>query len=98
MTLAPALASERLRLRPLAPGDFPACAALMASDRAAGMGGAFGTRAARGISRQDAAGRARFGHGAPTVEAGHGGRGWATEAAQGREPGEPVFRHPRGRA
>lgn len=84
MTPAPTLSTQRLRLRPMAPGDFPAYAALMASDRAVGMGGPFGERAARGMFCHDAAGRALFGHGALMVEAGDAtlGQGYATEAAR----------------
>ncbi|HMO06725.1 MAG TPA: GNAT family N-acetyltransferase [Paracoccaceae bacterium] len=70
MTLPPTLATARLTLRPMEPGDFPAYAALMASGRSAFMGGPFDTRAAWGLFCHDAAGWALFGFGALMVEAG----------------------------
>lgn len=70
IALAPTLTTARLVLRPMQPGDFPAYAAFMASPRAAGMGGPFGTRDAWGMFCHDAAGWALFGHGALMVQAG----------------------------
>jgi RimJ/RimL family protein N-acetyltransferase len=64
MTLAPMLSTDRLTLRPMRDGDFPAYAALMASPRAAHMGGPFDVRVAWGLFCHDAAGWALFGHGA----------------------------------
>ena len=40
---APTLTTERLTLRPMRAGDFPAYAALMASPRAVYMGGPYDT-------------------------------------------------------
>jgi|JI8StandDraft_2_1071088.scaffolds.fasta_scaffold09899_3 RimJ/RimL family protein N-acetyltransferase len=65
---APVLTTERLRLRPMVPGDWPAYAALMASDRACHMGGPFDTPAAWGLFCHDAAGWALWGLGALMIE------------------------------
>jgi RimJ/RimL family protein N-acetyltransferase len=67
-TTTPTLRTERLMLRPMRPGDFPAYAALMASARAGSMGGPFDTRDAWGLFCHDAAGWALFGHGALMLE------------------------------
>lgn len=69
MSLPPILHTARLVLRPMAPGDFPAYAAFMASPRAAFMGGPFDARAAWGLFCHDAAGWALFGHGALMIDA-----------------------------
>ena len=61
---APTLTTERLTLRPMRAGDFPAYAALMASPRAAYMGGPYDTAAAWGLFCHDAGCWALFGHGA----------------------------------
>lgn len=68
MSGAPTLGTERLTLRPMRAGDWPAYAALMASPRAAHMGGPFDTRAAWGLFCHDAGGWALFGHGALMLE------------------------------
>lgn len=65
---APVLTTERLRLRPMVPGDWPDYAALMASDRASHMGGPFDARAAWGLFCHDAAGWALWGLGALMIE------------------------------
>lgn len=62
--LAPTLTTARLTLRPMRAGDFPAYAALMASPRAAYMGGPYDTAAAWGLFCHDAGCWALFGHGA----------------------------------
>lgn len=67
---APVLTTARLVLRPMRPEDFPAYAALMASPRAAGMGGPFTERDAWGMFCHDAAGWDLFGLGALMIEAG----------------------------
>ncbi|PWC28860.1 GNAT family N-acetyltransferase [Teichococcus aestuarii] len=59
----PTLTTPRLILRPPVAADFPAYARLMASPRAAGMGGPFGPRAAWGMFCHDVAQWALFGHG-----------------------------------
>jgi len=64
MTSAPTLTTERLTLRALREADFPAYAALMASDRSRYMGGPFDERAAWGMFCHDAACWALFGFGA----------------------------------
>ena len=46
--LAPTLTTDRLVLRPQTPGDFPAHAALMASDRTRAMGDPHPERVTRG--------------------------------------------------
>ena len=43
----PVIEAARLRLRPMPAGDWPACAALMASGRVRHMGGPFDTAAPR---------------------------------------------------
>ncbi len=60
----PTIATARLVLRAMAPTDWPAYAALMASSRAAFMGGPFDTRAAWGMFCHDAAGWPLYGIGA----------------------------------
>ena len=60
----PTLTTARLTLRPMRAGDFPAYAALMASPRAAYMGGPYDTAAAWGLFCHDAGCWALFGHGA----------------------------------
>ena len=60
----PTLTTARMTLRPMRAGDFPAYAALMASPRAAYMGGAYDTAAAWGLFCHDAGCWALFGHGA----------------------------------
>ncbi len=62
--LAPTLQSQRLVLRPMRDDDFAAYEALMASPRAAYMGGPHDRRAAWGMFCSDVAGWAIFGHGA----------------------------------
>lgn len=64
MHAAPTIQTRRLTLRPMREGDFPAYAALMASPRAAFMGGPFDTSAAWGLFCHDAGCWALFGHGA----------------------------------
>jgi len=64
----PVIETERLRLRAMQPADWPACAALMASDRARHMGGPFGTAAAWGMFCHDAAGWALYGIGALMID------------------------------
>lgn len=64
MTMAPTLTTARLTLRPMRPDDFPAYAALMASPRAAYMGGPYDTATAWGLFCHDAGCWALFGHGA----------------------------------
>ena len=66
--MQPTLQTERLTLRPMVAGDFPAYAAAMASSRAAGMGGPFDARAAWGMFCHDIACWHLFGHGALMVE------------------------------
>ena len=60
----PTLTTARMTLRPMRHGDFPAYAALMASPRAAYMGGPYNTAAAWGLFCHDAGCWALFGHGA----------------------------------
>ena len=60
----PTLTTARMTLRPMRHGDFPAYAALMASPRAAYMGGPYDTAAAWGLFCHDAGCWALFGHGA----------------------------------
>lgn len=62
--MIPVIETPRLSLRPMAPGDFPAYAALMASPRAVCMGGPFDDRAAWGLFCHDAAGWSLFDAGA----------------------------------
>lgn len=64
MMQAPTLRTERLTLRPMCAGDFPAYAALMASPRSVHMGGPYDTPAAWGLFCHDAGCWALFGHGA----------------------------------
>jgi RimJ/RimL family protein N-acetyltransferase len=64
----PTLETARLVLRPMAPGDFPAYARLMAGPRAAGIGGPFDTTVAWGLFCHDAACWALFGLGALMIE------------------------------
>lgn len=68
MKPAPTLQSERLTLRPMRAGDFPAYAALMAGPRAVHMGGPHDTAAAWGLFCHDAGGWPLFGHGALMLE------------------------------
>lgn len=60
----PVILTERLRLRPMAPADFPAYADFFATGRSAFMGGPHNLRAAWGVFCHDAACWALFGHGA----------------------------------
>jgi RimJ/RimL family protein N-acetyltransferase len=69
----PTLKTERLTLRAPVVDDFPAYAALMASSRAAGMGGPFDTRAAWGIFCHDVALWQLFGHGGLMIDLGSTG-------------------------
>ena len=71
--LPPTLMTERLVLRPMRHGDFPAYAALMASPRARYMGGPYDTAAAWGLFCHDAGGWVLFGHGALMLELRAGG-------------------------
>ncbi len=64
----PTLQTERITLRPMRDGDFPAYAALMASPRAGFMGGPFERRAAWGLFCHDVACWTLFGHGALMLE------------------------------
>lgn len=64
----PTLATARLTLRAPVMDDFPAYARLMASPRAAGMGGPFDTRAAWGIFCHGLALWQIFGHGALMID------------------------------
>ena len=68
MATIPTLETERLLLRPPVLADFDAYAALMASPRAAYMGGPFDTRAAWGMFCHDIACWELFGHGALMLE------------------------------
>jgi RimJ/RimL family protein N-acetyltransferase len=68
-TLAPTLATPRLTLRPMRPGDWPAYAAFMAGARSVHMGGPLDAQAAWGSFCHDAAGWALWGAGALMVEA-----------------------------
>jgi RimJ/RimL family protein N-acetyltransferase len=68
MTAAPALTTDRLTLRPMTAGDFPAYAAFLASGRARHMGGPFAIREAWGMFCHDAGQWALFGHGALMLE------------------------------
>ena len=68
MSTIPTLRTERLVLRPPAMADFPAYAALMASDRAGFMGGPFDRRAAWGLFASDVALWELCGHGALMIE------------------------------
>lgn len=68
MTAIPTLATERLILRPPVCDDFPAYAALLASDRATHMGGPYETFAAWGLFCHDIALWQLFGHGALMIE------------------------------
>lgn len=63
----PSLDTARLTLRAPVITDFPAYAALMASPRAAGMGGPFDERDAWGMFCPEVACWQLFGHGALTV-------------------------------
>lgn len=62
------LETERLRLRPQLLADFPAYEAFLASERSAGMGGPFETRAAWGMFCHDLANWHFFGQGALMIE------------------------------
>lgn len=64
----PTLTTGRLTLRAPVMDDFPAYARLMASPRAAGMGGPFDARAAWGIFCHGVALWRFFGHGALMIE------------------------------
>ena len=64
----PALETARLRLRPMAPGDFAAYAGFMAGPRSAGMGGPFDTGEAWGMFCHDASGWALYGLGALMID------------------------------
>lgn len=66
----PTLATARLTLRAPVMDDFPAYARLMASPRAAGMGGPFDTRAAWGSFCHGVALWRFFGHGALMIDLG----------------------------
>lgn len=66
----PTLATARLTLRAPVMDDFPAYARLMASPRAAGMGGPFDTRAAWGIFCHGVALWQLVGHGALMIDLG----------------------------
>ncbi|MEM9320304.1 MAG: GNAT family N-acetyltransferase [Pseudomonadota bacterium] len=69
MRAPPEIQTERLVLRPMRAEDFPAYAAMMATDRARFMGGPFDERAAWGLFCHDAAGWSLFGAGALMIEA-----------------------------
>ncbi len=62
--MIPVLETPRLRLRAMTPADWPAYAALMASPRAAFMGGPHDIRGAWGLFCHDASGWALYGMGA----------------------------------
>jgi RimJ/RimL family protein N-acetyltransferase len=64
----PRLMTERLILRAPVADDFPAYAQLLASPRAAGMGGPHALRAAWGMFCHEVAGWALFGHGALMID------------------------------
>ena len=66
--LPPVIETARLRLRPMAPADWPAYAAFWASDRSRHMGGPLEQRMAWGIFCHDAAGWALFGLGALMID------------------------------
>jgi len=66
----PTLATARLTLRATVMDDFPAYARLMASPRAAGMGGPFDTRAAWGMFCHGVALWQFVGHGALMIDLG----------------------------
>lgn len=68
MTPCPTLTTERLRLRPMVPGDFPAYAAFFATERSAMMGGPHDLRAAWGVFCHDCACWTLFGHGALMID------------------------------
>ena len=88
--LAPTLTTERLVLRPMRHGDFPAYAALMASPRATYMGGPYDTAAAWGLFCHDAGCWALFGHGALMMDLRAGG---ATVGQVGLNAG-PLYPEP----
>lgn len=60
----PTLQTERLTLRPMAEADFPDYMALLASPRAAGLGGPYAMRQAWAMFCHDIACWSLFGHGA----------------------------------
>lgn len=64
----PTLRTERLLLRPVTLADYPAYAALMASPRAAHMGGPFDERGAWGMFCHDIALWSLYGHGALMID------------------------------
>ena len=68
MKAVPTLATERLILRPPVEADFPAYAALWASNRATHMGGPYDTAAAWGLFCHDIALWHLFGHGALMID------------------------------
>lgn len=65
---APVLVTPRLRLRPWTRADWPAYAAMLASPRAAGMGGAIGPLAAWGWLCAEVGGWALTGTGGLAIE------------------------------
>lgn len=69
----PTLTTERLVLRAPVAADFPAYAALLASSRAAYMGGPFDRRAAWGVFCHGVACWELFGHGSLMVDLRDGG-------------------------
>lgn len=68
MTIIPSLSTARLLLRPPVYEDFPAYAALLASDRAIHMGGPYNGFAAWGLFCHDIALWQLFDHGALMIE------------------------------
>uniref|UniRef100_A0A9E8CSN3 GNAT family N-acetyltransferase n=1 Tax=Bosea sp. NBC_00436 TaxID=2969620 RepID=A0A9E8CSN3_9HYPH len=64
----PTLQTQRLVLRPMVEGDFPAYAAFLASPRAAGLGGPLSQRQAWGLFCHDIACWPLFGHGALMID------------------------------
>ncbi len=65
---APLIVTERLALRAMVAGDFPAYRDMMASDRARFMGGPFTEAAAWGLFCHDHAGWSLFGLGALMID------------------------------
>jgi len=69
--MIPTLTTQRLTLRPMTPQDWPAYAALMASDRARHMGGPHAPREAWGMFCSDHAQWSLYGYGALMIDATH---------------------------
>jgi hypothetical protein len=73
VTLAPALSTERLMLRPMTAGDFAVYEAFLASERPVFTGGPFARTDAGGMCCHGVALRAPCGQGAPMPERRVGG-------------------------